>query len=104
MDYRGRASIKTNDVTCIDNIKLQDTNDCEAIFEPICVVQHQGGLRGDGESYGHYTADVKEQRSGKWYRSSDNAVPVPINPSEVSQRGYVFLYRNKSFGLVASSC
>ena len=101
-DHRGRPSINTNDVSCIENVKLEDNDNYEAIFEPICVVQHQGVLRGDGASYGHYTADVKDQRSNRWHRTSDNAVPVPITPSEVTKRGYVFLYKNISCGL--SSC
>ena len=104
MDYRGRAAINTNDVTCIGNVKLCDFRNCEAIFEPICAVQHQGVLREDGVSYGHYTADVKEQRSSKWYRTSDNALPVPLSPSDVTKRGYVFLYKNVSFGLPSSRC
>ena len=102
-DYRGRPLINTNDVSPIDNLKLVDSNDCEAIFEPICVVQHQGVLKQDGGSYGHYTADVKEQRSSKWYRTSDNAFPVLINQSEVTKRGYVFLYKNISFGSTIKS-
>ena len=100
-DYRGRPTINTNDVPCTDNITLQDTNNCEAMFELICVIQHEGVLRGDGGSYGHYTADVKEQSNSKWFRTSDNAAPIPINSSEVTKRGYVFLYKNISFGLAS---
>ena len=96
-DYRGRPTINTNDVPCTDNITLKDTNNCEAMFELIFVIQHEGVLRGDGGSYGHYTADVKEQRSTNWFRTSDNAVPIPIYSSEVTKRGYVFLYKNISF-------
>ena len=64
-DHMGRPIIKTNNIEAVDDVKLLDSNNCEAMFEPICIVQHQGVLRGDGESYGHYTADVKEQKSSK---------------------------------------
>ena len=96
-DHRGRAIMKTNNIEAVDDVKLLDSNNCEAMFEPICIVQHQGVLRGDGESYGYYTADVKEQKSSKWYRTSDNEIPFHINQSEVTKRGYVFLYKNSSF-------
>ena len=103
-DHRGRAIIKTNNITAVDNVKLLDSNNCEAMFEPICIVQHQGVLTGDGGSYGHYTADVKEQKSSKWYRTSDNEIPIHINPSEVTKRGYVFLYKNISITKSIDSC
>ena len=96
-DHRGRAIIKTSDVTAVENVKLIDNNHCEAIFEPICIVQHQGVLGSDGTSSGHYTADVKVQKSSKWYRTSDNEFPVHVNQSEVTKRGYVFLYKNITF-------
>ena len=103
-DHRGRAIIKTNNVEAVDNVKLVDSSNCEAMFEPICIIQHQGALRGDGTSYGHYTADVKEQKSSKWYRTSDNEIPIHINPSEVTKRGYVFLYKNISLNKSIDSC
>ena len=95
-DFRRRATVNTNNVSAIQNANLKDVNNYEATFEPICVVQHQGILRGDGRSSGHYTADVKNQSSNQWYRTSDNEVPQAINPASVTTRGYVFLYKNIS--------
>ena len=80
--------------TALQNIKIRDVENIEARFEPISVVEHQGVLRNDGTSSGHYTADVKNQALNQWYRTSDNAVPSAINPSSVTKRGYIFLYKN----------
>ena len=86
--------MNTNNVTALQNIKIRDVENIEARFEPISVVEHQGVLRNDGTSSGHYTADVKNQALNQWYRTSDNAVPSAINPSSVTTRGYIFLYKN----------
>jgi hypothetical protein len=72
--HRGQAVVNTNDVSALQTINLKDMENDEATFEPISVVQHQGILRRDGTSSGHYTADVKNAASARTYR-------VPCNVS-----------------------
>ena len=89
-----RFEIITADVSVTENITLVDLQNNEGTFEPICVLQHLGQLRGDGSSSGHYIADVRHQGTNKWFTTSDNDIPKPISSSEVSKRGSVILYKN----------
>ena len=57
-------------MTALQNIRIQDVENTEERFEPISVVQHQGVLRRDGTSSGHYTADVKNQALNQCYNGS----------------------------------
>ena len=91
---QGRPIIVTNDVRSTDNVSLVDIRGCNAIFEPISVVEHSGVLRRDGSSSGHYTACIKSQTSHTWWRTSDNSIPQSISEDSVTKRGYVILYKN----------
>ena len=94
---QGRLVIVTNNVQATDNVSLTDINGRTAIFEPISVVQHSGVLRRDGTSSGHYTADIKSQTYHKWFKTSDNSIPQPVSVKDVTERGYVILYKNITF-------
>ena len=39
------------------------------------------------------TCDVKDKNSGLWFRTNDNATPVEIECTEVSNLPYVVLYQ-----------
>ena len=57
------------------------------------VIQFNGTLSRTGNSQGHYTCDVKARDSNSWFRTNDNSAPMPLNVNEVSQNGYVVLYK-----------
>ena len=57
------------------------------------MIEFDGRLSPTGESAGHYTCDVKEKISNMWFRTNDNSDPIQIRTSDVSQLGYVVLYK-----------
>ena len=91
---RIRAEIVNNNVTATENVSIKDIHGNEAVFEPISVVNHVGNMSEDGRSSGHYTADVKNQITKTWFKTSDNDRPIPIFPEDVTKKGYIILYRN----------
>ena len=42
---------------------------------------------------GHYLCDIKENITNKWFRTNDNSDPMPIRTTDVSQYGYVVLFK-----------
>ena len=75
---------------------FRDTEEKQAFYELISVVEFQGSLTRTGESFGHYICDVKENTSNLWFRTNDNRDPVEISVSNVSKKGYVYLYKRIS--------
>ena len=65
-----------------------------SIFEPIAVIEHLGGMTASGTTQGHYVCDVKHM-DDKWYRTSDNDMPIEITKRNVSKQAAVFLYYKK---------
>jgi len=45
------------------------------------------------DTQGHYRADVKNQFSNTWYRTSDNDRPQKLSTQSVTKTGYIFLYK-----------
>ena len=62
-------------------------------YEAISVIEYSGRLSPTGESEGHYLCDIKENISNIWFKTNDDSDPVPIRTSDVSQYGYVVLYK-----------
>ena len=52
---------------------------------------HIGDVQGN-ETSGHYKADVRNL-DGNWYRTSDDMMPQKIIENDVSDQGYIFLYK-----------
>ena len=52
-----------------------------------------GSLTSAGDSGGHYKCDIKEQSSGRWFRTNDNNDPIPIEDEDISKSAYVVLYK-----------
>ena len=50
----------------------------------------------DGTSSGHYICDIQEENIKTWFRTNDNAEPLPIQVEDVSKQEYVVLYKLKS--------
>ena len=42
---------------------------------------------------GHYQADVLQKTTNKWFRTSDDQAPVEIGRKDLTERGYVFMYK-----------
>ena len=59
------------------------------------MIEFDGRLSTSGQSGGHYTCDVKAKDLRSWFRTNDDCTPVPLSVSEVSQKGYVILYKRK---------
>ena len=74
------------------NITLSDISGSKAVFSPIAIIHHSGQVTGSTTS-GHYQADVLDVSSNKWIRTSDDNLPVVISESNVSDQGYIFLYK-----------
>ena len=65
----------------------------EVWYEAVSVIEFKGTLNNDGESQGHYLCDVKDKISNQWFRTNDSSDPIYIRSSDVSQFGYVVLYK-----------
>ena len=65
----------------------------EGSYEPIAVIQHEGDVATDGETQGHYICDLKWKHSSSWFRTNDNAMPIPIPLQNVTKKGVIILYR-----------
>ena len=74
---------------------FSDESGFQARYEPISVIDYQGRLAATGQSQGHYTCDVKDVKTNKWYRTNDNSIPVQIEKNNVSNHAYVVLYKHK---------
>ena len=51
----------------------------------------QSEFLSSGESQGHYVCDVQDRLTTSWFRTNDNAYPVPINQNQVTKKAYVVL-------------
>ena len=75
-----------------EEITIQDFNGEIATFSPIAIIHHSGIVTGN-DTRGHYRADVKNQFSNTWYRTSDNDRPQKLSTQSVTKTGYIFLYK-----------
>ena len=74
-----------------EEVQISDLQNKRAKFKPIAVIFHIGDVQ-DKEAYGHFKADVKNV-DGNWYRTSDDMMPQKIKENDVSDQGYIFLYK-----------
>ena len=72
---------------------FRDAEGCQGQFEAISVIDFAGRLSSTGESGGHYTCDIKESKSNKWFRTNDSRLPIQIEEAQVSKTGYVVLFK-----------
>ena len=61
-------------------------------FQPISIIHHRGEIIQD-TTVGHYQADVYDKSTNKWFRTSDDAPPIEIQETELTNLGYIFLYK-----------
>ena len=90
----GRFKKITNNVSAIEEALIIDSQGNEGIFKCISILKHQGVLHQDGRSSGHYTADVYNNSTKTWWRTSDNDRPVPLSIDHVTENGFIFMLKN----------
>ena len=61
-------------------------------FQPISIIHHNGEIIQE-ITVGHYQADVYDKSTNKWFRTSDDAPPIEIQETELTNLGYIFLYK-----------
>ena len=74
---------------------LRDRSRSEGEFEVLAVIEHEGNMTEDGDGQGHYICDVKCKQSNSWFKTNDNANPLPIYLQNVTKYGVVILYKKK---------
>ena len=71
----------------------RDASGAQTWYEAISVIEYSGRISPDGESGGHYFCDIKDKITNVWFRTNDSSLPVKIESYNVSQKGYVVLYK-----------
>ena len=72
---------------------LRDAFGLEAWYEAVSVIEFQGSINNRGGSHGHYLCDIKDKITKKWFRTNDNSDPIQIRTCDVSQYGYIVLFK-----------
>ena len=75
-------------------ILLKDVKGRTGTFAPISVIHHMGEVFND-TTRGHYQADILDKRLNQWVRTSDEEAPGIILESEITDQGYIFLYKRR---------
>ena len=75
-----------------DNITISDARGDHGTFTAIAVIHHSGEVVGN-TTLGHYQTDVLDKKSNHWIRTSDDALPILISRNEITDRGYIFLFK-----------
>ena len=88
----GQFQIVKTKVPVGGNILLQDFSGRPGVFSPIAVTHHTGEVM-QNTTRGHYQADVLHKSSNSWFRTSDDEPPVEITEADLTDRGYMFLYK-----------
>ena len=91
VNYGNGPIILRNRVLVDEEVQLTDFENRSSKFRPLAVIFHIGDVQGD-ETSGHYKADVRNL-DGNWYRTSDDMMPQKIKENDVSDQGYIFLYK-----------
>ena len=77
------------------NISLTDVDGHQGVFTPITIIHHSGNVTGN-TTVGHYQADVLDSESRQWIRTSDDELPVLIAEKDVTDQGYIYLFKRIS--------
>ena len=77
------------------DVVITDAKGQSATYAPITIIHHSGEVI-DDNTMGHYQADVHDKLSQQWFRTSNNQPPVEIARDDVTDKGYIFLYKKIS--------
>ena len=94
-DIAGQIKIVRTKIELDNDVIIVDYFGHSARFSPIGVIEHQGTVVGTSVT-GHYTADVFNNSTQQWYRTSDSAPPQMISKNDITKSGYVFLYKKSN--------
>ena len=70
-----------------------DINGNSKSFTPLAIVIIEGTLEDNQFKYGHYLAEVKNMETGYWFRTSDASKPKCLAGKELSDLGYLYLFK-----------
>ena len=88
----GNLEIITRKVPLGKDILLNDVQGNSGLFTPIAVISHVGEVI-NNTTRGHYKADILDKLSDQWFRTSDDEAPEKIAREEITDKGYIFLYK-----------
>ena len=91
----GLLQILTARVPVGGNVLLHDISGKSTTFSPIAVIHHAGEVI-QNTTRGHYQADVLQKTTNKWFRTSDDEAPIEIEQRDLTEKGYIFLYKKTS--------
>ena len=90
----GHMEIVKTRVPLGEEILLTDIQGTTGTFAPISVIHHMGEVL-NATTRGHYQADILDKQLNQWVRTSDEEAPVIISKSEITDQGYIFLYKRR---------
>ena len=91
VNFGNGTQILRNRVALGGEANILDSQNQRAIYKPVAVLFHIGDVDGQ-ETYGHYKTDVLDLH-GSWFRTSDDDIPRKISERNVSDQGYIYLYK-----------
>ena len=90
----GGIEINNDRITSTGDIEVMSMTGGVATFSPIAVIEHKG-IVSQGETSGHYTADIKTSE-GDWFHTNDHQKPRKIDKRKVTKNAAVILYYKQS--------
>ena len=91
---RGRLVLNHTEAEIGGILKIKDSLEQDAEFEPIAVIHHQGHVSSNNDTVGHYRADILNPVSRQWFQTSDDEAPKLV--SQPSKKGYILIYKKLS--------
>ena len=89
----GQIEILDSSVPVGGSVSVTDDNNVTAMYCPIAIIHYRGHVTEDGDTQGHYMADVLDVETSVWVRTSDDSTPTLIAASKLSDKGYIYLYK-----------
>ena len=74
-------------------VSVTDDNNVTTRYSPVTIIHYEGHVTEDEDTRGHYMADVLDVHTNKWFRTSDNSTPRELEANELSNQGYIYLYK-----------
>ena len=88
----GQLQIIETKVNVEANISIKDVTGKRGEFTPVAIIHHTGQVTAN-TTRGHYQADVLQEATNTWFRTSDDDLPVQIGKKYLSEKGYIYLYK-----------
>ena len=75
-----------------EEVNLIDADKKVGKFLPLAIIHHSGSIV-EQTTRGHFQTDVRNKETGTWFRTSDNDQPKKLNSSNLTKKGYIYLYK-----------